>query len=154
MAENDKTLGFEARNVQETKLKCHWTKGNVSSHHQCLVHEILSPRAAIVILRVHGEAQEEDVNHVFKHRQEAMGHQEGKETDDEKRQHPHCVVPLIVQSQNASKSCAGDYKNLRMKTHSQLEKVVLCKCPSGAESTCVRNESKYNCFLFFYSALI
>lgn len=50
-----------------------------------------------------------------------MGHQEGKDTDDEKRQHPHRVVPLVVQSQNAGKSCAGDDKNLRMKTHSWLE---------------------------------
>ena len=45
-----------------------------------------------------------------------MSHQEGKQTDDEERQDPHGVVPLVVQSQDAGKSCAGDYKHLRVET--------------------------------------
>lgn len=43
-----------------------------------------------------------------------MGHQEGKQADNNERQHPQGVVPLVVQSQNASKGCTGDYKDLRM----------------------------------------
>lgn len=86
------------------------------SHHQGLVHVVLPSRAAIVIFGVHGEAEEEDVHHILKHRQEAMGHEEGKHTNDEERQHPHGVVPLVIQSQNARKSCAWDYNNLRKET--------------------------------------
>ena len=69
--------------------------------------------AAIIILRVHSKAEEEDVDHVLKHREEGVGHQEGKHTDDEERKHPHGVVPLVVQSQDASKRCTRDYKHLR-----------------------------------------
>lgn len=52
--------------------------GNVS-HHQGFVHVELPARAAVIVLCVHGETQEENVNHVFKDRQEAVGHQVGEE---------------------------------------------------------------------------
>lgn len=70
--------------------------------------------AAIIILCVHSEAEEENVDHILEDRKEAVSHQEGKQTDDEERQDPHGVVPLVVQSQDASKRCAGDYKHLRV----------------------------------------
>lgn len=85
----------------------------LSSHHQGLVHVVLAPGAAIVIFRVHGEAEEENVDHVLKDGEEAVSHQEGKQTDDEERQDPHGVFPLVVQSQDAGKSCAGDYEHLK-----------------------------------------
>lgn len=72
------------------------------SHHQGLVHVVLVPRAAIIILRVHSEAEEEDVHHVLKDRQEAVSHQEREHTHDEQRQDPNRVVPLVVQSQDAA----------------------------------------------------
>lgn len=53
------------------------------SHHQGLVHVVLVPWAAIIILCVHGEAEEEDIHHILKDRQEAVSHQEREHTHDE-----------------------------------------------------------------------
>ena len=71
-----------------------------SPHHEGLVHVELSAGAAVVVLCVHGEAEEEHVNHNLKDRQEAVGHQPGEQADDEQGQHPHHVVPLVVERQH------------------------------------------------------
>lgn len=87
-----------------------------ASHHQGLVHVVLVPWAAVVVLAVDGKAEEEDVHHVLKDRQEAVRHQERKGAHDEERQHPHRVVPLVVQGQHAAERRAGDDEHLRAKT--------------------------------------
>lgn len=72
--------------------------------------------AAVVVFGVDGEAEEEDVHHVLKDRQEAVRHQERKSAHDEERQHPHRVVPLVVQGQHAAERRAGDDEHLRAQT--------------------------------------
>lgn len=67
-----------------------------SSHHQGLVHVVFSPGAAVIILWIHSKAEEENINHILKNRKEAVRHQEGEHADNDKRQDPHGVVPLIV----------------------------------------------------------
>lgn len=86
------------------------------SHHQGLVHVVLSPRTAVVVLGIDGEAEEEDVHHVLEDRQEAVRHQEGKGAHDEERQHPDGVVPLVVEGQHAAERRAGDDEHLRRQT--------------------------------------
>lgn len=83
------------------------------SHHQGLVHVVLSTRTAVVVLGIDGEAEEEDVHHVLEDRQEAVRHQEGEGAHDEERQHPHGVVPLVVEGQHAAERRAGDDEHLR-----------------------------------------
>lgn len=53
-----------------------------------------------------------------------MSHQIGKQTDDEERQDPHGVVLLVVQSQDASKSCRGDYEHLRVNEDIRVRKHI------------------------------
>lgn len=79
-----------------------------SPHHEGLVHVELSAGAAVVVLGVHGEAEEEHVHHDLKDRQEAVGHQPGEQADDEQGQDPHRVVPLEVELQHASERRARD----------------------------------------------
>lgn len=73
------------------------------AHHKSLVHVVLSARAAVVVLGVDGEAEEENVYYDLKDGEEAVGHQEGEDADDDERQHPDGVFTLIVQCKDACK---------------------------------------------------
>lgn len=83
------------------------------SHHQSFVHEELLPRSAVVVLGVYGEAEEEDVHHDLKDGQEAVSHQEGEETHNDQRQQPLCVIPLVVQEEDAGERCRRHDQDLR-----------------------------------------
>ncbi len=83
-------------------LRSEEMKGKLS-HHQGLVHVVLSARAAVVVLGVDGEAEEENVYYDLKDGEEAVGHQEGEDAHDDERQHPDGVFTLIVQRQDTRK---------------------------------------------------
>lgn len=51
-------------------------------HHQGLIHVVLSPGAAVIVLCVHSEAEEKGVDHILIHREEAVGHEEGEQAGD------------------------------------------------------------------------
>ena len=42
-----------------------------------------------------------------------MGDQESKEADDDQRQHPHCVILLVVEQHNPSQTRAADDQHLK-----------------------------------------
>ncbi len=67
------------------------------THHQGLVHVELPPRCAVVVFGVDGKAEEEHVHHDLEDGQEAVCHQERKQTHDDERQDPLGVISLIVQ---------------------------------------------------------
>ena len=74
------------------------------------------------MLGVHGEAEEEHVHHDLKDGQEAVGHQPGEQADDEQGQHPHRVVPLVVERQYADERSAGDDQYLDTHTHARTDR--------------------------------
>lgn len=88
----------------------------LTSYHQSFVHEELLPRGAVVVLGVNGEAEEEDVHHNLKDGQEAMSHQEGEETDDDERQQPLGVIPLVVEKDDAGERGRCHNQDLRKDT--------------------------------------
>lgn len=44
-----------------------------------------------------------------------MSDQESKEADDDQRQHPDCVILLVVEQHNPSQACAADYQHLKQR---------------------------------------
>lgn len=93
-----------------------------SSHHKGLVHVVLTARAAIVVLGVDGEAEEEYVYYALIDGEETVGHQEGEHTHDDERQHPDGVLALIVQRKDARKRRAWHDQHLQTQ-ETQREKL-------------------------------
>lgn len=89
----------------------------LAPHHQSFVHEELLPRSAVVVLGVYGEAEEEDVHHDLEDGQEAVSHQEGKQTHYDERQQPLSVISLVVEQQDTGKRCRRDNQDLTSHTH-------------------------------------
>lgn len=85
----------------------------VKGYHESFVHVVLSAGAAVVVLGVDGETEEENIHHHLEHRQEAVCHQVGEHTHDDQGQNPHRVLTLVIQRQHARERGAGHDQDLK-----------------------------------------
>lgn len=89
----------------------------LKGYHECFVHVEFFARAAVVVLSVDGETEEENVHHHLEHRQEAVRHQVGEHAHDDQRQNPHRVLTLVIQRQHTRKRGARHDQDLKIHSY-------------------------------------